>query len=256
GLGLALAGGRDVDGELVAHQRHAVAAQAHAGHIVGGRLVGGAVARPFFGAVAHAAAGKCAPDGAVVLPIIEQRVGGQDGVGLDGALLLNDVPGHIPNRSAPDFPDVVHLRASGHVGVGERVHAQAGAVGVATDAAARGRLAIDVGAGGPGPGAVGERRGRPVGSHHEREKVAPALAGLLGIAQAAGVDTAGGEAVADAVAVLVRHHAAVVVAIELRAGRGGLGQRYLDTVGYLSYQLGAVGLRYHHRRNRHGVIGT
>nr|GFD20737.1 hypothetical protein [Tanacetum cinerariifolium] len=47
---------------------------------------------------------------------------------------------------------------------------------------------------------------------------------------AAGVDAAAGEAIADAVAIFVRHHAAVVITIELRAGNGRLGQRYLHAV--------------------------
>nr|GFB92497.1 hypothetical protein [Tanacetum cinerariifolium] len=111
-------------------------------------------------------------------------------VGLNPALHLNNIPGHVPERGAPYFANVVDLRAGGHVGIREGVHRQAGAVGVAPDATCRRRLALYIRAHGPSLGAIGGLGRGPVGGHHQGKKVAPALASLLGIVEAAGIGAA------------------------------------------------------------------
>ena len=148
----------------------------------------------------------------------------------------------------------MYLRVGRHVGVSQGVGSEGRGVGVAPDAAARGGLAAGVGAHRPRVGAVGELGGSPVGGEHQGEVVAPAFAALLSIAEAATVGRAAGEAVRNAVAVLVHHHAVVEVAVELRAGCGGLRQGHLYAIGNLAGQYHAVGLRHHHGRNGYGVV--
>ena len=259
-------------------------------HVESRRLVDGAGRSAFLGAVAHAPPGKRVPDSAMVLALVQQRVGGQNSitrveearlaglelhalhyqlqgdvvaagagpviqVGFDGALLLDDIPGHVPERRAPDFANGVHFRVAREVGVGERVGAEGCRVGVAADAPAGWGLAHGVGAHGPGVGAIGELGRGPVGGQHQGQVVAPALAALLGIGQAAAVGRAAGEAGAHAVAVLVHHDAVVEIAVELRPGIIAR-QGHIHARGYLSNQRSPVGLRNHDRRNGDRIIAA
>ena len=58
-----------------------------------------------------------------------------------------------------------------------------------------------------------------LGGEDEPEEVAPAFAHLLGVAEAGDVRRAAGQAVADAVAVLVGHHQVVEGAVDIGSGK-------------------------------------